>query len=201
MNTLFNLNKENLDSIVNECSEQLNVPGSFLLIPTETVYGLVCSWKDEVARKRIYKAKKRPENKPFQLLVSNVKMLKTTEALISETTKKIIEKFCPGAITIIVPTNGKEKLGFRIPEHDFVISLINRLDSPLAATSANITGEPAALDAATALTTLNTQPDIAIDGGGLPKDSLASTVVEVAGNDVKILREGPISLDEIKQVL
>jgi L-threonylcarbamoyladenylate synthase len=201
MNTLFCLKRENQNNVVNKCSEQLNVPGSFLLIPTETVYGLVCLWKDEVSRKRIYQAKKRPENKPFQLLVSSVEMLKTTEAIISETTKKIIENFCPGPITLIIPTHGKEKVGFRIPEHEFVISLINKLGSPLAATSANITGEPSALDAATALNTLNIQPDVAIDGGSLPKESLASTVIMVEGKGVKILREGPISLAEIKAVL
>ena len=201
MNTVYKLTTINSTNLAKRCSEQLTVPGSFLLIPTETVYGLACSWQDDAAKKRIYKAKKRPEDKPFQLLVSGIKMLKTTEAVISETTGKIIASFCPGPITIIVPTKGKEKIGFRIPEHDFVISLINKLNSPLAATSANITGEPAALDTETALKTLNIQPDITIDGGDLPIDSLSSTVIEVIGNEVKVLRKGPISLAEIDKVL
>jgi L-threonylcarbamoyladenylate synthase len=198
----YKIQSDNKDILVNKCSEQLKAPGSFILIPTETVYGLACLWQDEEAKKRIYKAKKRPENKPFQLLVSNEKMLKKTNAIISETTKKIIKKFCPGPITLIVPTtNSEKKIGFRIPEHDFVISLINKLDSPLAATSANITGEPSALDRETALETLNVQPDIAIDGGSLPIDSLSSTVIEITGKEIKILREGPISLTDIKESL
>ncbi|MCF7792327.1 MAG: threonylcarbamoyl-AMP synthase [Victivallales bacterium] len=199
MDNVFELNDKNISLLVRKCSAQLKVPGSFILIPTETVYGLACSWSDETAKKNIYKSKIRPEKKPLQLLISDISMLHKTNAVISGLTKGIISNFCPGPITIIVPTDNKSKIGFRLPQHEFVISLIKEFGSPLSATSANITGEPPALDAFSALKTLNKVPDITVNFGQIPKYSRASTVIEIDKSDkIYILREGPISYNDLK---
>ena len=198
MKSVYKLNQSNCSELVNKCSQQLLKEGSFILIPTETVYGLACLWQDIKAKNNIYKAKERPENKPFQLLISNIDMLKQTNAIVSDITLKIINEFCPGPITIVVPSTDNNKIGFRIPEHSFVLNLINKVSFPFAATSANISGSPAALDINSALKALKLKPDLCIDGGDLPKDSLSSTVIEITDNDdIKLLREGPIPLSDI----
>ena len=73
----------------------LRQPGSVLLVPTETVYGLVCAWEDTAARKRIYELKHRSENKPFAAFIPCVDAL-PPEATLPDAARKIAEAFCPG---------------------------------------------------------------------------------------------------------
>lgn len=202
MNKIVKITEENQDATIKIADKVLKENGNFILIPTETVYGLACLSTDELAKKRIYESKKRPENKPFQLLVSSLDMLRqNTDAEINTLTEKIVQEFCPGAITVVIPTKNSDiiKIGFRIPDYDFILKLINALGEPISATSANITGEPPALNIDNALKTLNLMPSLIIDGGQIDKYSKASTVVEVIGNSLKIIREGGITPDEIKK--
>ena len=199
--TQYSLKSENFQEIVKKCSDALKKPGSFLLLPTETVYGLVCSWEDSLARERIYEAKARPEDKPFQMLTSDIEMVKDTGGIISPFTEKIVQSFCPGPITIIVPTKDKQTIGFRIPNHDFVLELIKTHKLPLAATSANISGSPSALSPEQATSKLKLMPDIVVDNGLIPTDSRPSTVIKVNGEKLEILREGVISLEEIQRAV
>ncbi|MEI6056240.1 MAG: Sua5/YciO/YrdC/YwlC family protein, partial [Lentisphaerota bacterium] len=121
---------------------------------------------------------------------------------LNPTALKIVTAFCPGPITIIVPSvDGVSKIGFRIPEHEFVLQLIKKLNAPLAGTSANLSGEPAALNVNDALSSLRIKPSLSIDGGALPKESLASTVVEIVGDELKIIRKGAISYDSLIKIL
>jgi L-threonylcarbamoyladenylate synthase len=195
------LKSENFQDIVKKCSASLEKPGSFLLVPTETVYGLVCSWEDILARKNIYKAKKRAENKPFQMLASNVRMVESLGGIISPVTENIVQSFCPGPITIVVPAKDGQTVGFRIPECDFILKLIESYMFPLAGTSANLSGEPSALHPEQALSELKLMPDIVIDSGPISAGSLPSTVLKINGSELEILRKGPISLEEIQKTV
>ena len=200
--TMFNysLKLGSFQDIVEECSDSLKRPGSFLLLPTETVYGLACSWNDKAARQRIYEAKARPEDKPFQMLASDIEMVKSSGGIISPLTEKIVEAFCPGAITIVVPSKNGQTIGFRIPKHDFVLELIKSYGQPLAATSANISGSPSALSPEQATSELKLMPDVVVDNGTISADALHSTVIKVDGKKLQILREGAISLKEIRTI-
>ena len=197
----FFLKSDNFQDIVKNCLVTLKKTGTFLLVPTETVYGLVCSWEDALARERIFQAKKRAENKPFQMLVSSVAMVKSQGGMISNITEKVVQAFCPGPITIVIPTENGQTIGFRIPEHDFILRLIESHMTPLAGTSANLSGEPAALYPLQALSELKLMPDVVVDYGSIPADSLPSTVLKINGSSLEILREGPISLEEIKRAV
>ena len=195
------LKSENVQELVKKCSALLKNPGSFLLVPTETVYGLVCSWNDALARENIYKAKNRAENKPFQMLTSSVDMVKSFGGIISPVVEKIVQSFCPGPITIIIPTKNEQTIGFRIPEHTFTLNLIKSHMFPLAGTSANLSGVPPALHPDQALSELKLMPDLVINSGLIPPDSIPSTVLKVNGTKLEILREGSISLKEIQSVI
>ncbi len=188
---------DNLPNTVKDCAEQLKQCGSVLLVPTETVYGLVCDWQDQTAIERIYSFKQRDYGKPFALFVDSITMLEQHGINIPENARKLAERFCPGPITIIIPGHDGKTIGFRIPNHPFILALLKQHAHPLASTSANCSGMPNALTVNEAVAMLDGQPDIAIDTGSLSVDAIASTVIMVDKDKIKIIRSGPIGADEI----
>jgi len=190
-----------LDAAVHAAREIFTHPGSVALFPTETVYGLVCRADDRTAIDRIYELKQRSDTKPLGVFVASAARLEAAGAVTSPAAEKLIAAFCPGPITMIVATTAGGTLGFRIPDHPLLLRLLNELPFPLAQTSANRSGRPNVLTVDAALAELAGAPDLVIDGGALPADARASTVVNLAVSPIKVLREGPISAAEIHRVL
>jgi len=191
------LGKDETAEIIDCCLEVLNRPGSVLLVPTETVYGLVCRWDDKEAVERIYELKGREKAKPLALFADSVDTLKKFDLYLNKNAEKLASKLCPGALTIVVPTPTGDTLGFRIPDHPFILELLKRLGYPLASTSANRSGEPNALNVDAALAMLDGEPDVVINGGAIPPDRQASTVVMALDDSLKILRQGPVSENQL----
>ena len=178
---------------VSESVRLLDRPGSVLLVPTETVYGLVCSWNDQAARARIYELKHRAENKPFAAFIPDEESL-PQEAILPDAAARLAREFCPGPITLVVPQRRGGTFGFRIPDHPFIRELLKTYGGALASTSANFSGQEPARNVEYALNSIDGEVDLAVDGGALPPDSPASTVVQVFEDSTwKILRQGPIS--------
>ena len=186
-----------------KAAELLNQKGAVLIVPTETVYGLICDWNDEEARKKIYDLKHRSPAKLFAAFVPNVSEAEKLCGIpLPQAAKRLAEKFMPGAITLIVPDKNGATFGFRIPDHPFILDLLKHYNKALASTSANLSGEPPALDLPTALRTIDGSPAGAVDGGKLPEDSVPSTIIQVtADNQVKIIREGLVKSERIMAVL
>ncbi len=176
-------------------------PDAVLLIPTETVYGLACAWGSVGGRAKIRQAKRREPDKPLQMLAGSVEMARRHGAILAGVAERIAMKFFPGPLTLVVPSSDGGTIGFRIPDHAFVLDLLRRLDAPLAATSANLAGEPPALSVDDALAKLDAAPDLAVDAGPLPATSIASTVVKADAEGFEILRPGPITSDAIHHSL
>jgi len=186
---------------VSESVRLLNQPGSVLLVPTETVYGLVCSWDDPAARARIYELKHRAENKPFAAFIPDLGSL-PPEAVLPDPAARLAHKFCPGPITLVVPERNGGTFGFRIPDHPFIRELLKIYGRALASTSANYSGQEPARNVEYALNSIDGEVDLAVDGGALPPDSPASTVVQVfADSTWKILRHGPITEEQIAETV
>ena len=191
-----------MSDILQKALQILSTPGGVILVPTETVYGLVCDWQDEVARDRIYKLKGRSENKPLAMFADSAEMAEKSGVQLNWQADILLKKFAPGPITVIAPAQGKyPTVGVRIPDHPFVLELLKAYGRPLASTSANASGMPNVLKAADALTQLAGPVDLVVDGGTLPEDAAASTVVSVCSGSMQILREGPISVDAIADAL
>lgn len=199
---ILEINDGKLDGIAAEAADMLEKTGTVLLVPTETVYGLVCRASDKTAVDRIYALKKRSENKPLALFVRNTEILEPFTGPVPEAAGKLASEFCPGPITIIIPDKSGGRTGFRIPDHPFILALMEKISEPLASTSANRSGNPAALNVADALADFDGAPSLTVDGGRLPANSIASTVVDVAADgSFKILRAGPISEEMIRSAL
>lgn len=182
-----------------KCAELLQEKGCVLIVPTETVYGLVCAWDDEAARQKIYELKHRSPTKLFAAFVPDVEAAeKLCGRNLPEAARILAEKFMPGAITLIIPDREGHTFGFRIPDHPFIQDLLQHYRGGLASTSANLSGEPPALDVGSALKSIDGAPAAVVDGGALAEDSLASTIVQVTEDSrIKILREGGIPVRKI----
>ncbi|HBC88594.1 MAG TPA: threonylcarbamoyl-AMP synthase [Lentisphaeria bacterium] len=200
MKLLKSQNSADQSLIIGECAELLSGKGVVLLLPTETVYGFMCRWDDSKARDKIFQMKKRNSDKPFQMLVSSIAQAEKEGLVFEGESRKIAEKFFPGAMTLVVKNKNGGTTGLRIPDHPLILKLIEKINAPLAATSANISGESAALTLEDALKNLEILPDVAVDGGKI-EAGIASTVVDATSSPFKILREGPISEEGIRKAI
>ena len=192
---IIKLNDENFLSAINEAKTVLS-DGGVVLVPTETVYGLVCQYQNDEAREKIYQLKKRDKNKLFAAFIRDYRKLAEYGLVITPLIDELVANYCPGKITIIGSCRDGKTLGFRVPDHEFILKLLEVLDFPLASTSANVSGEPNIVNIEEAIATLNGEVDLVIDAGSISRDALASTVVDAtSGEKVKILRQGGLIID------
>lgn len=179
--------------------------GGILAFPTDTVFGLACIMdKDAIAK--VYEAKGRSFDKPLPMMCSGKKMIESV-ALINSDAEKLIDRYMPGAITIIFNkkdniedyvTNGKNTIGIRVPNDEWILNLIEKLNTPIMVTSANISGDGSLLKWEDVYACMNGKIDgiVCEDARG----ELASTIVDCTG-EIKILRDGPISADDIMETV
>lgn len=170
--------------------------GGVAVFPTETVYGIGVRTGDAAALEKLRTLKKRPEARPFQLLVADIDMAGSVGAVFSARAMRLANSFWPGPMTLVVPDGtGSGTLGIRIPDSEFVLAVCRRLGRPLITSSANPAGAPPPTDAAMA-DAFGDGADILVDGGPVVGGT-ASTVVRCGDNDYEVLRVGGISEDAI----
>ena len=183
--------------------------GGIVVFPTETVYGIGTNGLDKEAVERLYKIKERPLNKPISLLVSDYEMIEKVVKDINELEYKIMKKFFPGPLTIIlnkkdivpdIVTSRGSTVGIRMPEEEITRKLIEYAGVPIAAPSANISGKASGIDLQEIIKEFGDKVDYYIDGGK-SKIGIGSTIVKVENNTIKILREGSISKKEIEDLI
>ena len=190
-------------SAVIPCSDLLRKhDGGVILAPTETVYGLLCGAGDQAGRSRIYHLKHRPVKKQLALFLPDLSFTADFAQPLAGRAKRIVEAFMPGPVTLVIPDGKGSTFGFRIPDHPFILSLLKQYGGPIASTSANLSGKPPALNLKDALLSLDGEPDLAVEGGALPPDSLASTVILMKDDDsFQIVRQGPVTEEMILRAL
>lgn len=198
--------KNNVDeSDLNKIKEILDNDG-VIIFPTDTVYGIACNCFSEKAIKKIFDIKKRPENKPINVLSNNLDKIKLVSRNINEKEKFLIDKYMPGALTIILDKNekvsdiltaGLDTIGVRIPKNNISLRILENVSYPLATTSANISGDSAGIKISDFLKEFDGVVDAIIDGGETDL-KVASTIVRVeSDNKLKIIREGTLKIKEM----
>jgi len=166
--------------------------GGIVIFPTDTVYGIGCRFDDQKAIARLYQIKGTPQNQPFPILVSNINQVKKL-ATITKIGQILIDKYWPGALTIILPTFVKgQKIGFRMPKSDLVKSLIDQIGIPIIGTSANFRGQKAVKNYQELDPKIIKLADLVIKGEC--KKGIESTVVDATFDPPKILRQGAVTL-------
>jgi L-threonylcarbamoyladenylate synthase len=181
--------------------------GGLVAFPTDTVYGLGAMAFDANAVSKIYMAKGRGQEKAIPILVSDVDLIHRVSSGVTEYAVTLGKKFWPGPLTIVVPRHPTipdvvsplKTVGVRIPNLNVARELL-RLTGPLAVTSANLSGQTSPSTAKGVFAQLNGRIPLILDGGVTP-GGIPSTVVDCTGEEPVVVREGPISLEEIKAAI
>ena len=182
-------------------NELINIlmSGKIAIIPTDTTYGIVGDATNDEAVKKIFQVKRRDLNKAMPILVSDKKMLETYVTTITKLENIIIDTYTPGKLSILLPKNEKISkyvsqnpyVAIRIPDNEFLKELLTKLNRPIVATSANISG----IDVVSSLDELEpdlkNEIDYIYDGGKL--NTIPSTLIKIENEKITILREGEIA--------
>lgn len=205
---VIKLNNENYDYAIKLAGKHIR-RGNIVIFPTETVYGIGANALDEDSSKKIYMAKGRPSDNPLIVHIENMDDLNKISKKIDERTKKIIDCFWPGPLTIIVEkseivpsciTGGLNTVAVRMPSNKIARDLIKKSGVPIAAPSANISGRPSITSekfitdeffGKVDLILLNESTEIGIE----------STVIDVTGENIVILRPGFITKNDLENLL
>lgn len=183
--------------------------GGLVLFPTETVYGIGANALDDDAVRKIFIAKGRAQDNPLILHISDMEMLEKIAENISELEYQLMDTFWPGPFTIVlnkkqgianVATCGGDTVGVRMPSNKIAHDLIKKANLPIAAPSANISGKPSGTNLKDIIEELRNKVDYILDGGE-SDIGLESTVVRVINGEVKILRPGKITREDIEKVV
>lgn len=174
-----------------ETAAKILKKGGVVIFPTDTVYGIGAKFDDKVAVGRIRKIKGTPKSQKMPVLIDEVSYLKKLECEVGKEAKKLIEKYWPGALTLVFNSE-IGKVGLRIPNHPITLSLIDEAGFPIIGTSANFHGEPVAKNFNQIDKKFLEKVDYVLKGECTI--GAESTVVDVTGKTPKILREGAIRL-------
>jgi release factor glutamine methyltransferase len=177
--------------------------GGLAAFPTDTVYGLAAdAWRGECIQ-QLFTAKGRDANKAIAVLVGDPAQLSQVAAEVSSAARRLAERFWPGPLTLVLPRHPDlppeisplPTVGVRMPDHPLALALLRQM-GPLAVTSANRSGADNPLTAEDVLSQLDGRIDLILDGGAVG-GGVPSTVVDCTASELTILRQGPISLQEI----
>jgi L-threonylcarbamoyladenylate synthase len=191
-----------IDEAVNAVSR-----GGLVVLPTDTVYGIGADAFDADAVAALLAAKGRGRHMPPPVLVPDARTLDGLATDVPDAARRLVEAFWPGGFTIILPaqpslawdlgeTHGTVAL--RMPDHEAALALLRRT-GPLAVSSANATGMPAALDVVDAQAQLGDAVSVYLDGGVAP-GGVASTIVDATSTALRVVRAGAIPLERLREV-
>jgi len=189
--------------------------GSIVALPTETVYGLAANAFNAEACTAIFEVKERPSLDPLIVHVSGKKMLDSIVNIppdIEETVEVLIQEFWPGPLTMVLPkkniipdivTAGLQTVAVRRSKNSVFSEIINELDLPLAAPSANIFGSMSPTSASAVHTELSNRIPLIIDGGAC-SDGVESTIIRIESTErpkpnIHLLRPGPVTVEMLKK--
>ena len=180
--------------------------GEAIVVPTDTLYGLAALPTVPGAVDRLFSLKRRPADTPIAVLVAGIEQVEALADL-SGAARRLADAFWPGPLTMVLPRRAGVDLplgephatiGVRWPDHPVIAALAEAV-GPLATTSANRTGEPTPATAGEAAASLAGDVGVVLDGGACA--GTASTVVDLTGPDLRVLREGAITESALRAAL
>ena len=175
-------------------------------VPTDTVFGICARINSEVAQDKLIAVKNRPIKKSFPVMCANEEQIKSI-AIVNETAEKLIKAFMPGPITLVLKkkndlsdyvTNGKDTIAIRIATSETLKNLILKLESPIFMTSANQSGE------STCMSLDEIEKNCPLLDGMMDGNvifSKGSTIVDCTSKEIQILRDGPITIEQINKII
>jgi L-threonylcarbamoyladenylate synthase len=183
--------------------------GQVVAFPTDTVYGVGAHAFQTEAVAALYAAKNRPAAKAIPILVAQIEDVARVACTVPAVAWELVERFWPGGLTLVLPrapkvppivTAGGDTVAVRCPDHSIPLALMNALGAPLAATSANLSGQPSPATAREVITQLAGRVPLIIDGGECP-GGVPSTVVDLSVSPPRLLRAGAIPAEDLRDLL
>ena len=187
-----------------DAAEEALRAGDAVVLPTDTVYGVAVDPFAHGATDRLFVIKRRPRDVPLAVLVADVAQALRLSDGVTPEVERIMERFWPGAVTLVVRRregldvdlgSSVETVGIRCPAHPVPLALAKRI-GPLATTSANVHGQPTPPTPAAIAEALGDDL-LVLDAG--PIAGVPSTVLDVTGPEIKVIREGAVSLQAIRE--
>lgn len=177
--------------------------GTLVILPTDTVYGIAADAANAAAVDRLFLAKSRPRSKAVALLVASIEQAATVADLSTPAARLLVNRHWPGALTIVAPAlvtlpegvGTGATIGVRVPADPVVQAIAAQLGRPLAVSSANRSDADAPVALDDAVRDIGTWAALALDGGDCPL-GLASTVVDISGERLRLLRQGSINIEQ-----
>ena len=197
-------------SIQNQVEQAITIlkQGGIVACPTDTVYGMGAAINIESAVERVFQIKGRPHSRALPILLAEKYQIAEVAKIVPPLARRLADRFFPGALTIVLPkadsvsnivTGGRKTIAIRIADHPIPIAVVRGLGVPIVGTSANLSGSPSALTAEEVRAQLGDRVDMIINGGKCP-GGWESTIIDLSGETPRILRQGPISMEELKKV-
>ena len=193
------------DNIFSKRLNEKLANGGVVSFVTDTVWGVGCLPNNEKGVENIYELKNRDRSKPLILMSDNVENLLPYVKNISPKAKALMDKFFPGALTLIFEksdltpdfvTSNQNTVGIRVPNNPVFQQLCKNIDgNVLATTSANLSGQEPALNYDEALKNVGAQVDYVFEDYGFACQGIASTVALALGEDIKVLRQGEVVVE------
>ncbi|MFO8080336.1 MAG: L-threonylcarbamoyladenylate synthase [Armatimonadota bacterium] len=205
---VLSVTEHGVDAVARSAAEALG-SGELVVMPTDTVYGLAASLRHRAAIAEIFRAKQRPADMPLPVLVASIA---EAEALVPgelEAHEQLLSRWWPGALTVIVEaspripsevTAGGPTVGLREPDSEVARAILHAAGGTAAVTSANLSGDPPATEVSDLPDALLRHVGLVIDAGGCPGGT-ASTVLDLSRTPPRVLREGPVEVDELRKLL
>jgi L-threonylcarbamoyladenylate synthase len=173
--------------------------GGLVAFPTETVYGLGVNFLDKSAVKKLYEVKNRRSDKNFTLLIKSARDVDDFAEDILPAAYRLMDKFWPGPLTIILKSKDNFTVGLRMPKSEVALDIVKEADFPIACPSANLSANAEPKNAQDVLRDLDGKIELILDAGQVEL-GVPSTVVDARNLPFKILRKGYIEEDLIKEL-
>ena len=183
--------------------------GGVVAIPTDTLYGLAADVFNAEAIERVFAIKERPDGLALPVLLADPEQLQQVADRVPPELQRLAESFWPGAMTLIVKrsvslpprlTAGNSTVAVRVPDHPVPRKLARQLGRPITGTSANISGEADPMTLAELKAQVGDRVDLLVAEGPEPAGT-ASTIVDLSGDEPRLVRQGAIPFDKIEALL
>ena len=197
---IFRINSQQPEKEKIRIAAQVLRNGGLAIIPTETVYGVAADMRNAGAINRLYRIKQRPKDKPFSLHIDDKEKVEDFAVNLNREAFKLIDKFWPGPLTLVLPGKDNRTVGLRMPDNNIALELIVTVGAALVCPSANLSGRAAPTNLDEAMRDLGNEVEVAIDGGKT-RFGIESTVVDLTKRSYTIQRQGALSEQAIQEVL
>jgi L-threonylcarbamoyladenylate synthase len=206
MGKVLKLNPHRIQAKIIDEAAHIIKRGGIIIYPTDTIYGIGCDAFNKKAVGKIFRLKQRSEHNPMLILVNNIEVLMDLVDEMTPLALTLSKIFWPGPLTMIFKAKNnihrllrseEGKIGIRIPDNRFCLKLIEECNTSIVSTSANISGQNTLNESDTLIDIFGDKVDLFINAGKLPS-SPPSTVVDVSGKKLRIIREGAILVEELK---